>query len=82
MVQVHQRHKTPIMRASSLISVDSKVKTLFENLCNSEDPASGSNPLLGSSLSNSSPSPDSDEASGVCFTYFCFIRFVLLLYFS
>ncbi|XP_035708543.1 oxysterol-binding protein-related protein 8 isoform X4 [Folsomia candida] len=64
MVQVHQRHKTPIMRASSLISVDSKVKTLFENLCNSEDPASGSNPLLGSSLSNSSPSPDSDEASG------------------
>lgn len=68
MVQVHQRHKTPIMKgASSLISVDSKVKTLYDNLCKSQHTG---NPLLGSSLSNSSPSPDSDDASGVCFVIF------------
>jgi hypothetical protein len=64
-VQVHQRHKIPIMRTTSLISVDSKVKTLFETL-SSED--AGSPNILGS-FSNSSPSPESD-ASGVCFGLF------------
>lgn len=74
MVQVHQRHKIPIMRTTSLISVESKVKTLFDTL-SSED--AGSRNVLGS-FSNSSPSPDSD-VSGVCLILFILVLNLLYL---
>lgn len=70
-IQVHQRHKTPIMRTSSLLSVESQVKILVENLESNEEVVGGEM-LLGPIL-NSSPSQDSDDASSVCYYFFCFI---------
>jgi hypothetical protein len=81
MVQVHQRHKTPIMRTSSLMSVESKVNNVAEKLSSSAAPGGDliKEGLLGQILNNS-PSQDS-ESSSVCFYFFlltCLILFIVL----
>ncbi|CAL8104965.1 unnamed protein product [Orchesella dallaii] len=79
MVGVHRRHQTPIMRTSSLISVESKVKTCLANNVENTTEGQETDPLFGlmKNLTLTASDEESVEQEQVFYYYIWFASFFI-----